>query len=237
MALFIHSALHKMDTFIQRFIRWINSRNLTVWRRRSTSSVSPSTIPVSSNSVYKSESSSAGYLSSSHSSTRQVHFADDRGEPLECVYEIPMLAPLSGKPFDENLEEVYIDERNYVTGFLKVTNLKRRRKLFVKYTTNEWKTHKTVATRLSKPSTKPGRTKVEAEVNGDCDEDDQSDTPPCENVLTYYFEFKIDRTKANRVNLVVISTLDGVTDQRHDKSYSLHYPAGNATNGHVGGYG
>ena len=165
-----------------------------------------------------------------------MHFADDCGEPLECVHEIPMLAP-SEKPFGENLEEVYIDERDYVTGFLKVANLKPGRKLFVKYTTNEWKTHKTVSTRPSEPSKEPGRRKVETEATGDCDEDDQSDTPSCENMLTYYFEFKIDRTKANQVNLVVISTLDGVTDPRHDKSYSLHYPAGNTTNGHVGGCG
>lgn len=217
-------------TFIQRFIRWINSRNLTVWRR-SSSSVSPS-IPVSSNSIYKSESSSAGYFSSSNSSTRQVHFADNRGEPLECVHEIPSVAP-SGKPFQENLEGVYIDERNFVTGFLKVTHLKAGRKLFVKYTTNDWKSHTTVATRLtSKPSKKPGRRRVKTEVNEECDDGDT----PCENVLTYYFEFKINRTEADQLKLVVISTLDGVTDQRHDKSYSLHYPrcnAGNATNGRV----
>lgn len=208
-------------TLIHRFIRWINSRSFVI-RRRSISSVSPS-IPVSSNSTYKSECSSA-WFSNSNSSSKQVHFADDCGEALEYVHEIPV-QDNPGKSFYESLEEVYMDERGHVTAFLNVANLKPGQKPEVKFTTNEWKTHTTVPAQYrvnQKPTKRIGKRKLETKETGD----EWCDTSH-EDMCTYVFYFYVGKMKANQTKLVVISTLDGARDPRHDKSYSLHYPQRN----------
>lgn len=202
-------------------------------RVRSTSSVAPS-LPTSSSSVCEEKHSSTSYTSTPM--TKQVCFADDRGAELECVHVIPIQPTTRRKAFHETLEEVYINEDGVVTGFLRISNLEPGRKVIVRYTENEWKTFKEVLAYNSEDSMgdrnfwKSTKTKdIRSHRNAPWNKRSKDD------VLKYSFNFSISRRMLSRVELVVISTVDGTIDHRHEQRYKLNHPQsylGSVTYGH-----
>ena len=159
---------------------------------------------------------------------KQVHFADDCGEALECVHVIPQRR-FTTSMFYESLEEAYINENGIVRGFLSIANLADGHNLVVLYTENKWKSYKkSPAYRFDEEGYAKIVQKTSQEnVNG-------SPTPrPDGSPVRYAFSFKTSQKKSINVELVVLSSHDGSLDRRHEQRYRLSktFPS-SVTHGH-----
>ena len=211
-----------MRRTIGRFYSWVASWQVSARRKGSTSSVGPSSSSNCSNFSYENTTSALRGKLTSSNIKKVVRFAEDGGKVLAQVMNN------NEERLDEALEEVYIKD-GLIRGFIKVRNLEPGRQVIVRYTDNNWKGFKQVqAQHIERIIDSKGKGQIRhVKVKNGKLSRRLKQVNPCVGTksetheMTYYFKMKVEQSKLNQVELVIISSFNNVIDTNHQHCYTL----------------